>query len=187
MGNGIEIYIIIISQRLIHRIRVKKFILRLSFWRSSLTQESRLGLEGIMDYWNQNNIGVKPFVTITVEPVSSDDNSDVDSIFFELSETEASDRTLGDLDDCSMVVRCKTADSEAPDGEITFECETDSNGPSFLSPHKSNLTRANSSPISDTAFSEIDSEGFSSLKIEPEQPRRRNTISDIFRWYVVCH
>jgi len=148
--------------------------------------------------WDQNGQIERtshPTITITVEPVSSDDEcSEPDSscIFFELSETETSDKTVAELDDSRIILACerKRSVSEAESGshkdhgELTFEClGRGQSGSSFPPDHKSGLIRANSSP-EDANLSVLDSGSETSLKLE-EKPRRRNTIADIFRWSVL--
>lgn len=153
----------------------------------------------IMDIWNESSVPieterVKPLITITVEPVSSDECSesepDDSCVFFELSETETSEKTVEEQEDRIIMASCErkrsdsVVESESRRSERAFQRLTGSPMTSYAR-RKSDLMRANSSP-EDANFAGIDSGYESSLKIETEKPRRRNTLADIFRWFVSC-
>jgi len=76
-----------------------------------------------------NRIPLAPLIRITVEPVSSEDDSDADSsIFLELSETGLSDKTLAELDgiieDSGIMVSCdEVEDSFAGDNSSEIQMD----------------------------------------------------------------
>jgi hypothetical protein len=153
----------------------------------------------------------RPVIRITVEPVSSEDDSEEDggsSIFLELSEsgTGLSDKTLieidGLIDDCGiMMVTCSEVESgSGSDSDQNGLFCGDINDSSYLetghpSRHKL-LARVHSSPIHSHAnlsdgSEEVEGDGGGGdekgddggLKVEEcNKPKRRNTIADIFRW-----
>jgi hypothetical protein len=82
-----------------------------------------------------------PLIRITVEPVSSEEDSDADSsIFLELSETGLSDKTLAELDgiieDSGIMVSCdEVEDSFSGDNELQIDVVGESeliNDPSLV-------------------------------------------------------
>jgi len=148
-----------------------------------------------MDQCNQIGVGFKSLVQITVEPVSSDENSELDSCgFIELSEYGAAgpeNKAADDDSDCGILLDCKAPTSaSAVVGSEVFECcAEEMSGQRSLSTHKPNLrlVRSQSTPGYDCSCSaEVGLEDENFLQIDKEQqPKRRNTITDIFKWWVL--
>ncbi|CAG7836729.1 unnamed protein product [Allacma fusca] len=163
---------------------------------------------GIVNWSSLDN--VTPIITITIDQVSSDEDSEAgsSSVFYETGFSDKtvtmatayeniidpeqdhnSDQELVDSD-ADLHPTCDSGDdTTGSQDEEALQDEPVSDGDgdaSLLSPpHKSKLRRLNSSTLSQSNLSDIsESETENALKVEELRPKRRNTLADIFRWLI---